>query len=944
MADDANPYAQFNGQEPTAPVQPAADNPYAQFSPKAPSDMSPKEYAADLAKSYGIGVVEGGINSGPGAPRELAGAIIDKGASALGVDQGYVDTGKKLARAAISGMGPIGTILANAPTPSEVKGAVEGVTGPFYESKSTGGDYARTLGQTTSAALLGGGNSLRQVAANVVRYGVIPGVASETAGQVTGQNPWAKGVVALVTGGIAGALHNPGTVENAIAKALPPYVTDAHIQDAQALIQHAASGPNPVNLTWPEALSQVTGRPVMQDLQRIAESSPQSRAVMEAFLGGRPQQVGQAARTAAEGIAPAPANPSLIGGDVRDAARGALADTPEGQRAAQSVYEAGPNTTPEQAGQVIQPELKNVYDRREGMRAALGDKDFQAARDAPADVPLNGDFGFRDVTSHYPWPERPTMTQGPDGRFRRMTEAESKAAALEDIQPVERMNRGPGGKFQKWGPGEQEAETQRRYDQSDADRARMQAERNVTERRPVIGLQPTEFGQLDTHPVVNAIDEAISTAKGQTLTALKQVRSSMHTPTGELDTSVEGIENARGSINDLISQAKQAGANNLVKQLSDARDSVEAALAKVPNWSVAKSNFEAASKPLEPFAEGTAPGKIVERDQFDKRFTTPPEQVPNALDQAGASGARDFLSAATPAARDAYEGHLTTQILNQATKAGADLSAATIRQVLRDKTDVLNQFPGVRSRLENVAASQEALDRLNATPLGQLARKDPTTKRAMDALFPRNPIAGSEDEIGQAVSALARKNPTAAQQLVREHIATTMNESMRSLGAEGSQFSGARLAIQLAGNPQQRANLKAAITALPGGAARWDGFNKFLDVMEATGQRQPIGSRTSFNSQELQSLSGTTNPLDKVRQALAPREYATLFQDKIASYRLGKNLNQLAKIITDPNSGALLQRLSRTRAESPAAQAIARNILTQAAINGSASTPTDNGK
>jgi hypothetical protein len=50
-----------------------------------------------------------------------------------------------------------------------------------------------------------------------------------------------------------------------------------------------------IDLTWPEALSQVSGKPVLTDTQRILESAPQSRTRMQEFFGDRPQQFDQAA-------------------------------------------------------------------------------------------------------------------------------------------------------------------------------------------------------------------------------------------------------------------------------------------------------------------------------------------------------------------------------------------------------------------------------------------------------------------------------------------------------------------------------------------------------------------------------------------------------------------------------------------------------------------------
>jgi hypothetical protein len=57
---------------------------------------------------------------------------------------------------------------------------VQKVTGPYRKPQNTGEEFAETAGRFVPAAVMGPGNVVR----NAVAYGVIPGIASETAGQV----------------------------------------------------------------------------------------------------------------------------------------------------------------------------------------------------------------------------------------------------------------------------------------------------------------------------------------------------------------------------------------------------------------------------------------------------------------------------------------------------------------------------------------------------------------------------------------------------------------------------------------------------------------------------------------------------------------------------------------------------------------------------------------
>ncbi len=93
--------------------------------------------------------------------------------------------------------------LLRGPTSSQLRNAVESYTGPFYQPKTIVGDYAKTVGEFVPGALLMPEGSL---ATNALRYGVLPALSSETAGQFTkgtAAEPWARAV-----GGIVGAAAN----------------------------------------------------------------------------------------------------------------------------------------------------------------------------------------------------------------------------------------------------------------------------------------------------------------------------------------------------------------------------------------------------------------------------------------------------------------------------------------------------------------------------------------------------------------------------------------------------------------------------------------------------------------------------------------------------------------------------------------------------------------
>ncbi len=256
---------------------------------------------------------------------------------------------------------------------------------------------------------------------------------------------------------------------------------------------------------------------------------------------------------------------------------------------------------------------------------------------------------------------------------------------------------------------------------------------------------------------------------------------------------------------------------------------------------------------------------------------------------------------------------------NMQRSAGYGADAATARTIGQNASPDYATALAVES-----AGRQRFLEPLLQGPIGKIASKDTATKQAINALFPTNPLPNSADEITTAVGALASRSPRVATDLVRAHVESTFNEATQALQSGANQAGGAKFAAVLAGNPQQRANLEAAITALPNGADRWAGFNRFLEVLEATGTRQNIGSKTAYNADFLRETGassiageiakGASNPVSRFTQGLV---------DKYERWNLGRNLNELADILTNPAAVTQLRAIARMPVNSPQALNIA---------------------
>lgn len=212
--------------------------------------------------------------------------------------------------------------------------------------------------------------------------------------------------------------------------------------------------------------------------------------------------------------------------------------------------------------------------------------------------------------------------------------------------------------------------------------------------------------------------------------------------------------------------------------------------------------------------------------------------------------------------------------------------------------------------------------------IGKLASRDITTQNAINALFPKNPLPNSQREIADTVGRLAQRNPRAASDLVRAHIESTFNQAAKDLQPGLNQAGGAKFRTQLVGNSQQRANLQAAVEALPNGVDRWRGFNRLLDILEATGTRQGIGSRTAYNDEFFREMGKGGITRELVKTGANPTRFLQPLTDRFERYRLGRNLDHLATILTDPNAGKLLRALAKEPVKSARAQAIAVRLVT----------------
>lgn len=189
--------------------------------------------AMDVAKSAGAGVVQGAAGI-PGLPGDAQAALRSHNPFdwlASKYEAAYPE--RAAANRALADKVHRGSDVGEMQLPTtEALKKITGADALDYDPQTTGGKFAKTIGEFVPGAFTGGAGSARQVAANVGRYAVLPGAASEAAGEATEGTklePWARTAAAVLAPAAAPRLVSP------FANHAPEATRDAFARHVQVL-------------------------------------------------------------------------------------------------------------------------------------------------------------------------------------------------------------------------------------------------------------------------------------------------------------------------------------------------------------------------------------------------------------------------------------------------------------------------------------------------------------------------------------------------------------------------------------------------------------------------------------------------------------------------------------------------------------------------------------
>ena len=248
-----------------------------------------------------------------------------------------------------------------------------------------------------------------------------------------------------------------------------------------------------------------------------------------------------------------------------------------------------------------------------------------------------------------------------------------------------------------------------------------------------------------------------------------------------------------------------------------------------------------------------------------------------------------------------------------ATKAGLYDRARGLADALAGSAS-----PDWRLARDTVASGRAAqLEPMQLGPVGDIASGSPDLGAQTAALYPSAPFRGQPQATADALAALDGQNAGLAAQLTGQHIASTFDQAARSLQGGANQFAGARFVSRLLGNPTQADTLHAGLDAIDPSGAMSSEAATLADILASGGQRMPIGSRTAFNEAEMNPLSQAPGIIRMIH-AGDPLEIPKNLGNFLGTRLAGRNFDQLAGMVTDPDTESVLARVLAARAQGPA--------------------------
>jgi len=221
------------------------------------------------------------------------------------------------------------------------------------------------------------------------------------------------------------------------------------------------------------------------------------------------------------------------------------------------------------------------------------------------------------------------------------------------------------------------------------------------------------------------------------------------------------------------------------------------------------------------------------------------------------------------------------------------------------------------------------IDPLESGTVGRVSRTGSNAEQ-QGALLPSNAAGAAVPtdpaQVRRTFSLIRSRDPEAARDVLSLYLDNAFQEATKRTAAGPRETTGARFAASVVGTPEREAMLRAAIETT-GGREAWAGFRRFLDVMEAQQHRAPLNSSTAANQMIRDQMSRGGMAEEGAR---AVTSLGRTLMDAWGDFRMGRNTEQYARLLTSPSGLARLRVLGRIDANSPAAEAVVVGLLSAA--------------
>lgn len=220
---------------------------------------------------------------------------------------------------------------------------------------------------------------------------------------------------------------------------------------------------------------------------------------------------------------------------------------------------------------------------------------------------------------------------------------------------------------------------------------------------------------INTDPVFAMIDNKLRFAAGPQAVALKGARKDFALPDGTTRNDAQSLAATRQAINTRIGAAKSSGDNASATHLLDVRrvldDQINSAVPEAGQYTRA---YAEASKPLDPTTYGPV-SKVLERDNYNSRYVTPDERIPDLFLKSQATRADmnqlvDAFGGDKQTAHGALEQHLVGKVQDAINPDGT-LSQAAFDKAVRPYTRSLSMwFPDLAKKFNTAKSAQTAYE------------------------------------------------------------------------------------------------------------------------------------------------------------------------------------------------------------------------------------------